>query len=172
MEENLPDEDIDIELAPIAVQLAYLQQVTSLINEYFYFCLSTRGIQSCNPNLSFNQLLGHTSEALEAYTDIINRDLADESSLAVAVNNLIALRGPKDISDGLRKLDKLKEKDAPNFRLARGLEPKISQKQRESIYANRLLLLLHANKMDQVILHCLYNTLYSTLLHFYASIHL
>ncbi|XP_023541561.1 signal recognition particle subunit SRP72-like [Cucurbita pepo subsp. pepo] len=120
MEENLPDEDIEIELAPIAVQLAYLQQ-----------------------------LLGHTSEASEAYRDIINRDLADESSLAVAVNNLIALKGPKDISDGLRKLDKLKDKDAPNFRLARGLEPKISQKQRETIYANRLLLLLHANKMDQ-----------------------
>ena len=71
----------------------------------------------------------------------------------MAVNNLIALKGPKDISDGLRKLDKLKEKDAPNFRLAHGLEPKISQKQRETIYANRLLLLLHANKMDQV---CLY----------------
>lgn len=71
----------------------------------------------------------------------------------MAVNNLIALKGPKDISDGLRKLDKLKDKDAPNFRLARGLEPKISQKQRETIYANRLLLLLHANKMDQVILH-------------------
>ena len=29
MEENLPDEDIEIELAPIAVQLAYLQQVSS-----------------------------------------------------------------------------------------------------------------------------------------------
>lgn len=27
MEENLPDDEIDIELAPIAVQLAYVQQV-------------------------------------------------------------------------------------------------------------------------------------------------
>ncbi|KAF3953821.1 hypothetical protein CMV_020769 [Castanea mollissima] len=80
MEDSLLDDDIEIELAPIAVQLAYVQQ-----------------------------LLGHKQEAIEAYTDIINRDLADESSLAVAVNNLIALK----------------------------------------VYANRVLLLLHANRLDQ-----------------------
>lgn len=31
MDENLPDDKIEIELAPIAVQLAYVQQVTSII---------------------------------------------------------------------------------------------------------------------------------------------
>lgn len=120
MEDNLPDDDIEIELAPIAVQLAYVQQ-----------------------------LLGHTQEASEAYTHIINRDLADEPSLAVAVNNLIALKGPKDVSDGLRKLDRLKEKDSQNFQLAHGLNLKLSPKQREAVYANRVLLLLHANRLDQ-----------------------
>ena len=70
----------------------------------------------------------------------------------MAVNNLIALKGPKDVSDGLRKLDKLIEKsDGPEkFQLARGLDLKLSQKQREAIYTNRVLLLLHSNKMDQV----------------------
>uniref|UniRef100_A0A803PH80 Signal recognition particle subunit SRP72 n=1 Tax=Cannabis sativa TaxID=3483 RepID=A0A803PH80_CANSA len=120
MEDNLPDDEIEIELAPIAVQLAYVKQ-----------------------------LLGNRQEAAEAYTDIFKRGLADESSLAVAVNNLIAVRGPKDVSDGLRKFDRLKEKDIQNFQLARGLDLKLSPKQREALYANRILLLLHANRLDQ-----------------------
>ncbi|KAI3449946.1 hypothetical protein Pfo_006611 [Paulownia fortunei] len=122
MEENLADDDIEIELAPLAVQLAYVQQV-----------------------------LGNTQEAFESYSSIIKKNLADESSLAVAISNLIALKGPKDVSDGLRKLDKLVEKgEGPlTFHLARGLDLKLSQKQREAIYVNRLLLLLHSNKVDQ-----------------------
>lgn len=102
-----------------------------------------------NSNILCCQHLGRSQEAMEAYTDIINRNLADEPSYAVAVNNVIALKGPKDISDSLRKLDRLKEQDAQNFQLAHGLD-KLSSKQREAIYANRVLLLLHANKMDQV----------------------
>ncbi|CAA0805781.1 SRP72 RNA-binding domain [Striga hermonthica] len=122
MEENLADDDIEIELAPITVQLAYVQQV-----------------------------LGNTQEAFESYSSMIKKNLADESSVAVAISNLIALKGPKDVSDGLRKLDKLIEKgEGPlPFHLARGLDLKLSQKQREAIYANRLLLLLHSNKLDQ-----------------------
>ncbi|XP_022725659.1 signal recognition particle subunit SRP72-like [Durio zibethinus] len=119
-EENLADDDIEIELAPIAVQLTYVQQ-----------------------------LLGHTQEAVGGYTDIVNRNLADELSLAVAVNNLIAVKGPKDISDSLRKLDRLKEKDSQKFQLAHAIDLKLSPKQKETIYVNRVLLLLHANKMDQ-----------------------
>ncbi|KAJ0039073.1 hypothetical protein Pint_23642 [Pistacia integerrima] len=97
----------------------------------------------------FNQLLGNKQEAIGAYADIIKRNLADESSLAVAVNNLVALKGPKDVSDSLRKLDRIKEKGMQNFQLAGVLDLKLSSKQKEAIYANRVLLLLHANKMDQ-----------------------
>lgn len=68
----------------------------------------------------------------------------------MAVNNLISIKGPKDVSDGLKKFDRLKEKETQNFQLARGLDMKLSPSQREAIYANRILLLLHANKMDQV----------------------
>ncbi|CAL5338212.1 hypothetical protein CsSME_00021692 [Camellia sinensis var. sinensis] len=122
MEDNLADDDIEVELAPITVQLAHVQQ-----------------------------LLGHTQEAIEAYADIIKRNLADESSLAVASNNLVSLKGPKDVSDSLRKLDRLIEKGSgPQiFQLARGLDLKLSPKQREAIYANRALLLLHSNRTDQ-----------------------
>ncbi|KAJ0095508.1 hypothetical protein Patl1_16852 [Pistacia atlantica] len=119
-DENYAEDEIETELAPIAVQLAYAQQ-----------------------------LLGSKQEAIGAYADIIKRNLADESSLAVAVNNLIALKGPKDVSDSLRKLDRIKEKGMQNFQLAGLLELKLSSKQKEAIYANRMLLLLHANKMDQ-----------------------
>ncbi|KAI6686657.1 hypothetical protein NL676_032570 [Syzygium grande] len=120
LEENLDADEVEIELAPIAVQLAYVQQI-----------------------------FGRRQEAIEAYTGIVNRNLSDESSLAVAVNNLIALKGPKDVSDSLRKVDRLKEKDAQNFRLSHTVELKLLRKQREAIYTNRVLLLLHANKMDQ-----------------------
>ncbi|KAK6922344.1 putative TPR-like repeat [Dillenia turbinata] len=122
MDDNWADDDIEIELAPIAVQLAYVRQ-----------------------------LLGNTEEAMGSYTEIINKNLADESSLAVAINNLVTLKGPKDVSDSLRKLDRLIEKGsgAQSFQLSRGLDLKLSAKQRENIYANRLLLLLHANRLDQ-----------------------
>lgn len=121
MDENLLDDDIEIELAPLVVQLGYVQQV-----------------------------LGNSQEALESYLSLIKKNLADETSLAVAKSNLIALKGPKDLSDGLRKLDKLIAKgEGPTFCLANGLDLKLSPKQREAIYVNRLLLLLHSNKLDQ-----------------------
>ncbi|KAL6193176.1 hypothetical protein ACLB2K_034260 [Fragaria x ananassa] len=121
LEDGVPDDEIETELAPIAVQLAYVQQ-----------------------------LLGNRQEAIQAYTDIIKSDVGDELSLAVAVNNLIALRSPKDVSDGLKKLDRLKQKDdKQSFHLTPKLDSKLSPKQKESIYVTRVLLLLHANKLDQ-----------------------
>ncbi|KAL8090280.1 hypothetical protein AgCh_039665 [Apium graveolens] len=122
MDESLADDEIEIELAPIAVQLAYVQQ-----------------------------LMGNTKEAVQSYTGLIKRNLADEATLAVATNNLIALKGPKDISDSLKKLDKLIEKSGGpgSFQFARGLDLKLSPKQKEAIYINRMLLLLHSNKLDQ-----------------------
>ncbi|KAG7586171.1 putative TPR-like repeat [Arabidopsis thaliana x Arabidopsis arenosa] len=111
---------IETDVASIVVQLAYVQQV-----------------------------LGKTQESTSSYVDIIKRNLGDEFTLAVAVNNLVAFKGSKDISDGLRKFDRLKEKDSQNFQLSQALDAKLSQKNKEAIYANRFLLLLHANKMDQ-----------------------
>lgn len=122
MEDNFADEDIEIELAPITVQLAYVRQV-----------------------------LGNPQEAMGTYLEVINKNLADEPSLAVAINNLIALKGPKDTSDGLRKFDRIIEKsdDAQDFHLAHGLDLKLSPKQKEAIYSNRVLLLLQSNRLEQ-----------------------
>ncbi|KAL5719058.1 hypothetical protein ACHQM5_011890 [Ranunculus cassubicifolius] len=123
MIEEWVDDDIEIELSPIDVQLAYVQQI-----------------------------LGHPQEAMSTYLELINKNIADDPSLAVAINNLIALKGPKDASDGLRKIDKVIEKsdDSHGFHLARDLDTKLSSSQKEAIYSNRVLLLLHANKTDQV----------------------
>ncbi|KAK4753615.1 hypothetical protein SAY87_001719 [Trapa incisa] len=120
LEENYEADKVDNELAPIAVQLAYVQQV-----------------------------FGRLEEANEAYAGIINQNLADESSLAVAVNNLISLKGPKDANDSLRKLDRLREKDVPGFKLSHTVDLKLLRKQKEAICNNWVLLLLHANKMNQ-----------------------
>ncbi|KAL5717772.1 hypothetical protein ACHQM5_010738 [Ranunculus cassubicifolius] len=122
MIEEWVDDDIEIELSPIDVQLAYVQQI-----------------------------LGHPQEAMSTYLELINKNIADDPSLAVAINNLIALKGPKDASDGLRKIDKVIEKsdDSHGFHLARDLDTKLSSSQKEAIYSNRVLLLLHANKTDQ-----------------------
>ncbi|XP_021842223.2 uncharacterized protein [Spinacia oleracea] len=121
MEDNWADDDIENELAPIAVQLAYVQQK-----------------------------LGNTQEAVQAYLDMIKQNLDDEPSLAIATNNLISLRGLKEVSDSLKKLDRLIEKgEGGQFRLAGALESKLSVKQKEAVYVNRALLLVHANKIDQ-----------------------
>lgn len=98
--------------------------------------------------------MGNKQEAIASYSDLIRRNLPDESSNAVAINNLIALKGPKDVSDGLRKLDRLIERNIADqsFQLVPGLELKLSPKQKESIFINRMLLLLHSNKIDQVII--------------------
>lgn len=82
------------------------------------------------------------------------------------MNNLIALKGPKDVSDSLRKIDRLKEKDAQNFQLSHTVELKLLRKQREAIYTNRVLLLLHANKMDQVEPHIFFVLLYQVCIFF------
>ncbi|KAL5710744.1 hypothetical protein ACHQM5_021270 [Ranunculus cassubicifolius] len=122
MNNNWTDDEIETELSSIDVQLAYVQQI-----------------------------LGHPQEAMSTYLDMINKNIADDVSLAVAINNLIALKGPKDASDGLRKIDKVieKSKDSHGFHLARDLDAKLSSRKKEAIYLNRVLLLLHASKTDQ-----------------------
>ncbi|KAJ3681411.1 hypothetical protein LUZ60_015900 [Juncus effusus] len=122
MEEDYGDEEIESELAPISVQLAYVRQ-----------------------------LMGHDQESMEEYSSIISKNLADPSSLAIATNNLIALKEGKEISDGLKKLDKIIIKgngDKP-FEFVNGLEYRLNPRQKEAIFSNRVLLLLQANKIDQ-----------------------
>nr|CAB3460352.1 unnamed protein product [Digitaria exilis] len=122
MVEDYSENDIEYELAPVSAQLAYVQQ-----------------------------LQGQSQEAMQTYVNMINNKSADPSSLAVATTNLISLRGTKDVEDSLEKLDRLIEKStAPNhLQLIENLDIKLSPRQKEALYAARVLLLLHTNKTDQ-----------------------
>ncbi|KAL3684120.1 hypothetical protein R1sor_002142 [Riccia sorocarpa] len=122
IEEELVEEEIEDELAPITVQLAYVQQMQ-----------------------------GRTAEALESYNTFLKKKPQDESSIAVASNNLIALRGARDLFDALKKYDKMFDKKAGGHKLqfSEKLENLLSAKQKEAISFNSILLLLHSNKLDQ-----------------------
>ena len=62
-EDDLPEEEIDAELAPLSTQLAYVASQ-----------------------------LGRSDEAITSYQDLISKGQADENVLAVAQNNLLALQ--------------------------------------------------------------------------------
>lgn len=122
IEEDVPEEDIEDDLAPISVQLAYVQQ-----------------------------MLGRFEEAIGSYNAILKRKPADAPSLAVATNNLIALKGSRDLFDSLKKTEKLLEKKdaSQKLQLAENLENRLTMRQKEALCFNRCLLLLHSNKLDQ-----------------------
>jgi signal recognition particle subunit SRP72 len=122
IEEDVPEEDIEDDLAPISVQLAYVQQMQ-----------------------------GRFDEALESYNAILKKKPADAPSLAVATNNLIAVKGARDLFDALKKTEKLLEKKDAGQKLqfAENLENRLSMRQKEALSFNRCLLLLHSNKLDQ-----------------------
>eukprot|EP00252_Welwitschia_mirabilis_P012694 TRINITY_DN2803_c0_g1_i1.p1 TRINITY_DN2803_c0_g1~~TRINITY_DN2803_c0_g1_i1.p1 ORF type:complete len:131 (-),score=25.54 TRINITY_DN2803_c0_g1_i1:251-643(-) len=114
-EEEYTGEEIESELSPISVQLAYVQQV-----------------------------LGKYDDAIATYNSVIIQKQVDASSVAVATNNLIGLRGAKELSDGLNKGGG----QVPQF--GEGLDLKLSPRQKEAIYYNRALLRIDANKLEQV----------------------
>ncbi|KAF3320260.1 signal recognition particle subunit SRP72 [Carex littledalei] len=122
MNDDYAEDEIETELAPIAVQLGYVRQ-----------------------------MMGRGQELIDEYNVVLSRNLADASSLAIATNNLIALRNGKEVADGLRKLDKLisKGNSEKPFELSNGLDFRLNPKQKEALYSNRVLLLLQANKIDQ-----------------------
>jgi signal recognition particle subunit SRP72 len=91
---------------------------------------------------------------MKTYINTTNKKSGDPSSLAMATTNFISLKGTKDAADGLMKLERLVEKStAPNhLQPIESLEFKLSPRQKEALYSARVLLLLHANKIDQVCL--------------------
>lgn len=124
IEEEYTSEEIENELAPISVQLAYVQQAQD-----------------------------RTMEALERYKQQLKQKLADAPSMAVSCNNLVVLKGNKELSDSIKKLENLFEKKTSpeqGLLFVEGLEHKLSGRQKEAIAFNRFLVLFLANKLDQV----------------------
>ncbi|KAJ7549177.1 hypothetical protein O6H91_07G043800 [Diphasiastrum complanatum] len=122
IEEDYNEEELEDELAPISAQLAYVQQAQ-----------------------------GRLTESMEGYSKLLKRNPADAPSVAVALSNLAAARGSKEVSDSLKRFDKVLELKGGGRRLqfVEGLEQKLSAKQKEAIIYNYFLLLLHSNRLNQ-----------------------
>jgi hypothetical protein len=98
--------------------------------------------------MSLAQVQVCTEEAVESY----NRVLKRKPVVAIASNNLISIKGGKDLWDSLKKFDKLLENKGLGQKLqfAEGLDHKLSTRQKEAISFDQCLLLLHSNKLSQV----------------------
>ncbi|KAH6558976.1 hypothetical protein KP509_1Z034700 [Ceratopteris richardii] len=124
IDEEYSKEEMEEELAPISVQLAFVRQAQ-----------------------------GRTAEALDAYNKFLKLKLGDAPSIAVACNNVVVLRGNRELADSIRKFENLFEKNntpEQGLLFMETLEHKLSSRQKEAIAFNRLLLLLLGNKLDQV----------------------
>ncbi|KAK9863884.1 hypothetical protein WJX84_011397 [Apatococcus fuscideae] len=127
IEEEVPEEQIEAELAPLTTQLAY--------------------VAGC---------LERHSDAVSSLEELLQAGGDDDVTLAVAKNNLAADRmrvastGPQQkrlLADSLKHLDSLMAK-GEGAMLTAGLEGRLSQSQQETILANRSLLLLMLGRKD------------------------
>eukprot|EP00898_Chlorokybus_atmophyticus_P005459 jgi/Chlat1/5914/Chrsp4S06247 len=120
LDEDFTEEEVDEELAPAAVQLSYIVQAA-----------------------------GRSAEAIDGYTAFLKKKLDDPVATAIATNNLVALRGDRDLFDALKRTEKLLDKSSPGFRLIDALENRLSAEQKGAIGVNRALLLLFSHKLEQ-----------------------
>ncbi|CAL8460581.1 g110 [Coccomyxa elongata] len=126
LDEELTEEQVEEELAPVTVQLAYTAAQ-----------------------------LGRTAEALSTYEGVMKDGIEDDAVVAVASNNWVAERlategdaAPKKLcAELLKKFESFFEKGR-EVRMKVTLERRLSQAQKESIYANYALLLLLAGRSD------------------------
>ena len=105
--DDYEEEDIEEELAVLDVQLAYVEQ-----------------------------LQGDSTDAAEAYSQVIQKKPGDAAVLAVARNNLVACKGERDLFDGFKHM-----KSAANTP-----EKKLQAYQRKVIGTNHALVLLFMGK--------------------------
>ncbi|KAK9820199.1 hypothetical protein WJX72_007419 [[Myrmecia] bisecta] len=127
-EEDLSEEQVEEELAPLAVQLAF--------------------VAGCQ---------GKHAEAMAAYEELIKAGIEDEATFAVAQNNALVEKAATLIpgsqqqkrftAESAKKLESLVDKSA-RLQLTQSLETRLSDAQKECIHCNRALLLLLAHKTD------------------------
>ncbi|KAK9908732.1 hypothetical protein WJX75_002041 [Coccomyxa subellipsoidea] len=126
LDEELTEEQVEEELAPVTVQLAYTAAQ-----------------------------LGRTEEALTTYEGVVKDGVEDDAVIAVASNNWVAERlasegdaAPKKLCvELLKKFEGFFEKGR-ELRMKTSLERRLSQAQKEVMYANYALLLLLAGRND------------------------
>ena len=123
-EDDVPEEEVEAELAPLNSQLAYVAS-----------------------------RLGRSEEASTSYQDLLNKHQADENVLAVVQNNLLALQSgtqshqKRFAGEALKKFEGLMDSERPGLLLP-GVEARLSEQQKKALHTNHALLLLLTNKSE------------------------
>ena len=126
-EDDLPEEEVEAELAPLSSQLAFI-----------------------------SSKLGRTDEATNSYQELLSKHQAEENILAVIQNNLLALQSESQLhqkrfaSEALKKMDGLMEGAEDSRQLLPGIESRLSEQQKEALHVNHALLLLLNGKTEAV----------------------
>ena len=126
-EDDLPEEEVEAELAPLSSQLAYI-----------------------------SSKLGRKDEAVTSYQEMLSKHQAEENILAVIQNNLLALQSESQLhqkrfaGEALKKMEGLMEGEEDSRQLLPGIDSRLSAQQQEALHVNHALLLLLNGKTDAV----------------------
>ena len=123
-EDDLPEEEVEAELAPLTSQLAH---VASMLNR--------------------------EEEATASYQDLLTKHQAEDNILAVVQNNLLAIHSstqshPKRFAaEALKKFESFMDHEHPG-QLVPAVESRLSSQQRQALHVNHALLLLLSGKVE------------------------
>lgn len=123
-EDDVPEEEVEAELAPLTSQLAYVAS-----------------------------RLGRSEEASTSYQDLLTKHQAEENVLAVVQNNFLALQSgtqshqKRFAGEALKKFEGLMNSERPG-QLQPGVEARLSEQQKQALHTNHALLLLLTNKSE------------------------
>lgn len=123
-EDDLPEEEVEAELAPLTSQLAH---VASMLNR--------------------------EEEAMASYQGLLTKHQAEENILAVVQNNLLAIQSgtqshPKRFAaEALKKFEGFMDHDHPG-QLMPAVESRLSSQQRQALHVNHALLLLLSGRVE------------------------
>lgn len=126
-EEELDADEVNVELAPIDVQLAYVAE-----RQY------------------------HTDEAIESLQDVLELELDNDATASIATNNMYAALLKRSIgnnsrriaSEALKKLDAFTERSGGLLKIAGNLDSRLGVNQREALLASYGAAALLAHKSD------------------------
>lgn len=123
-EDDLPEEEVEAELAPLTSQLAH---VASMLNR--------------------------EEEAMASYQDLLTKHQAEDNILAVVQNNLLAIQSgtqshPKRFAaEALKKFEGFMDHEHPG-QLVPAVESRLSSQQKQALHVNHALLLLPSGKVE------------------------
>ncbi|KAL3136436.1 Signal recognition particle core component, variant 2 [Trebouxia sp. C0009 RCD-2024] len=123
-EDDLPEEEVEAELAPVTSQLAHVAS-----------------------------MLGRSDEATASYQDLLTKHQAEENVLAVVQNNVLAIQSSTQshqkrfAAEALKKFESLMDHEAAG-QLSPGVESRLSSQQKQALHLNHALLLLLSGKAE------------------------